>query len=103
MLYYYQFTLNIYPSLKHAAAQLIGKSPFSQRTQQSYFPPSLLPKPLLPLSYYLNIIQQPLKREYNTVQLGFILEELKEIDDDLEAAAEAAKEEAEGWRVYCQS
>jgi len=28
------------------------------------------------------------------------LEEFKEIDNDLEAAAEAAEEEVEGWRVY---
>jgi len=32
--------------------------------------------------------------------LGFILEELKEINDDLEAAAEAVEEEVEGWRYY---
>jgi hypothetical protein len=32
--------------------------------------------------------------------LGFILEELKEIDNNLEAAAEAVKEEAKGWRYY---
>jgi hypothetical protein len=28
------------------------------------------------------------------------LEELEEIDDDLEAVVEAAKEEEEGWRIY---
>ena len=39
------------------------------------------------------MIRQPPKREYNAVQLGFILEELKEIDNDLEATAEAVKEE----------
>ena len=44
--------------------------------------------------------QRPPGREYNAAQLGFTLEEFKEIDDDLEAAAEAVKEEAEGWRVY---
>jgi hypothetical protein len=32
--------------------------------------------------------------------LGFILEELKEIDNDPEAAAEAVEEEAEGWQYY---
>ena len=49
------------------------------------------------------MIQQPPRREYNAVLLGFILEELEEIDDDLEAAAEAAEEEVEGWRAYYQS
>ena len=46
------------------------------------------------------MIQQPLRREYNAVQLSLILEELEEIDDDLEAASEAVEEEVEGWRVY---
>ena len=46
------------------------------------------------------MIQQPPRHEYNAVQPGFILEEFEEIDNDLEAAAEAVEEEEEGWR-YC--
>jgi hypothetical protein len=56
--------------------------------------------------------RQPPRHGYNAVWLGFTLEELKEIDDDPEAAVEAAEEaakeaaeeateeEEEGWRVY---
>jgi hypothetical protein len=46
------------------------------------------------------MIRQPPGREHNAVQLGFTLEELEEMDDDPEAAAEAVEEEAEGWRYY---
>jgi hypothetical protein len=42
------------------------------------------------------MIQQPPRREYNAVQSGFTLGELKEIDNDPEAAAEAVEEEVEG-------
>jgi len=44
--------------------------------------------------------RRPPGHEYNAAQPGFTLEELKEIDNNLEATAEAVKEEAEGWRIY---
>ena len=98
----------MHPSSKRAAAQLTGESPPSQQTRRSFLPPSLLPRPLLPSSRRPNIIQQPLKREYNTVQPSFTLEELEEINNNPEAAAKAAAEAAveaikkkvKGWRIY---
>ena len=51
--------------------------------------------------------RQPPRYKYNAAQPGFTLEELKEIDDDLKAAAEAAveaaEEEADGWCIHYQS
>ena len=73
------------PSLKRTAGQSTGKSPPSQQTQRNFLLPSLL--------------RQPPRREYNAVQPGFTLEELKEIEDDPEAAAEA-KEEAKEEAAY---
>ena len=54
------------------------------------------------------MIQQLLKCKYNAIQPGFTLEELKEINNNLEAAAEATaevtveaiKKEVEGWHIY---
>ena len=79
----------MHPSLKRLAARLTGESPPSQRTRRSVLPPSLLPKPLLPLNYHPRILRQPPRREYNTVQPSFILEELEEIRNNPEAAVEA--------------
>ena len=78
----------MHPSSKRVAAQSTGESPPSQRTRRNFLPPSLL--------------RQPPRREYNAVQPGFTLEELEEIEDDPEAAAEAeeeAEEEAAYWRT----
>jgi len=58
-----------------------------------------LPKALLPLNYNPCILQQPPRREHNTVQPSFILEELEEIRNNPEAAAEAEKDEAEEDKV----
>ena len=103
----------MHPSSKRAAARLTGESPLSQRTRRSVLPPSLLPKALLPLNYDPHILRQPLRREYNTVQPSFILEELEEIRNNLEAVAEAEEDKAEedeveedeveDWGVYYQS
>ena len=58
-----------------------------------------MPKALLPLNYDPRILRQPPRREHNTVQPSFILEELKEIRNNLEAAAEAEEDKAEEDKV----
>jgi len=47
--------------------------------------------------------QRPPGRKYNAVQSDFTLEELKEMENDLEAADEDDKEDTEAWLNYMQS
>ena len=51
------------------------------------------------LSSYWGILQQPLRRKY-AVYLDFILEELKEIENDLEAIGKDKEEDIEAWLNY---
>jgi len=57
----------------------------------------------LPLLNYWGVLQQSPRREYNAIQLDFILEEFKEIENNLEAIDEDDKEDMEAWLNYMQS